>query len=93
MNPLFASAWLDEKMARMVIFNDSDESQEFSLKLQKKYFLRHNWNKTQLANGEIFAVDPQKSLPTKVTWSENEQDIIFLGKLPPYTAYMFFKDK
>ena len=93
MNPLFASAWLDETMARMVIFNDSDESQEFSLKMQKKYFLRHNWNKTQLADGEIFMVDPQKSLPTQVTWSENEQDIIFSGKLPPYTAYMSFKDK
>ncbi|MBR2345927.1 MAG: hypothetical protein IKA71_09130 [Lentisphaeria bacterium] len=93
MNPLYASAWLNEKSARTVIYNDNTIPEKFTLRLQKKYFRKFNWNKADLATGEAFFLNPEKNSAAKLTWDENDQDIIVSGVLPPFTAAYIFSEK
>jgi hypothetical protein len=93
MNPLYASVWLNEKSARAVVYNDNTKAEKFTLRLQKKYFQKFNWDKSMLANGKAYLLSPEKSSTAQPDWQENDQDIILSTTLPPFTALYLFQDK
>jgi Carbohydrate binding domain len=93
MNPLFASAWLTENKARLIVYNDSNKTCDFSLKLQKKYFSKRGWMKSQLAEGKAFEVSPEGVAVKQINWSSTSEDIVLSGSLAPFSAYMLLKDK
>ena len=93
MAPLFASFWLDGRQARMVVFNDSAEKREFTLRLKKDYFSARKWEMSQLAAGKVFILTPETTSDGILTWSEEEEDILVSGVLPPFGATMLFCDR
>ena len=92
MAPLFASFWLNEKQARMAVFNDSTEDKEFTLRLRKSYFSARKWDAAQLAQGKVFILTPETTSDGALSWREDDENIIVSGVLPPFGSAMLFCD-
>ena len=90
MAPLFASCWLNENQARMAVSNDSAEPRQFTLRLKKDYFAARGWNAEKLSAGRVFILTPETTEEGELTWSEDEENIVVSGELPPFGAVLFF---
>ncbi|MBQ9804056.1 MAG: hypothetical protein IJW35_04340 [Lentisphaeria bacterium] len=93
MYPLYTSAWLTEKAARLVVYNDNVKAEKFTIRLQKEYFRNFKWDRNQLAAAEAYMISPERTSIGKPVWQEDGQDIILSGTLPPFTAMYILGDK
>lgn len=89
-----ASVWADTKKFRMVIYNDSPDGREITLRLDRKYFEKIGWNSASLQNHAQFIVSPEAQ-ETKKSFKINidSNDLIFKGKLRGFSALMISKNK
>ncbi len=78
----------------MVIYNDSSDEREITLRLDKKYFEKIGWNSASLQKHAQFIVSPEAQ-ETKKSFKINidSNDLIFKGKLRGFSALMISKNK
>jgi hypothetical protein len=93
-NDLASSVWASGKNFRAIIYNDSPNASETTLRLNKKYFEKLGWNNKTLLNSTQYTVTSEKQIAGKpFSLSSDSNDLIFKGSLPAFAAVMIFKDK
>lgn len=93
-NDLSASAWLNAKSCRVVLYNDKSTADKVVLRLAVAALTGAGWTAQEVSGGTAMIVDPEGEAQAKdLSITSDAADVIFTITLPPFSALIYSKDK
>lgn len=89
----YFSAWQNQQNFRLAAFNDNASEEPAVLRLDKAFFASLGWNLDALKKAQAIQVSPEGEEAISLDVSESGKHFLITGKMPPFTAWLFFADK
>ena len=89
-NGKYFAAWQNPQNLRLAAFNDNASDETAILRLDKAFFASLGWNLAALKQAQVFQVSPEGEEIVSLDMSEDGKYFLIKGKMPAFTAWLFF---